>query len=138
MLELKKCEKVIVELSSAGGEDYTSLAFYSRIKQSPCFIHIHAIGLVASAAVLILAAGDKKTMAREGWAMVHESSEDLSGEVHEIERAAAQLRRMEDQAVRLLELNTHTSAADWMKYHKETTFFNADQCLKLGLVDEVI
>src|ERR1700726_3970022 len=63
---------VNVELSSEGGDTYAALAFFDRIRNSDLSIHITVFGPCFSAAVLILAAGDKRSMGRSAWVMTHE------------------------------------------------------------------
>lgn len=141
--QLRKCEqdkveRVIIELTSEGGDPYTSLAFYSRIRESSCQIHVLARGYVASAAVLILAAGDYRLMSAETWVMVHEETEQLECEVHEAERAVKQMRKLEDQADRLLESRTTMDSDWWKQAHKETTYFDSTDCMEIGLIEEIV
>jgi len=131
-------EAVDVLLSSPGGDPHCALAISSLFRLSPAYITVHAIGNVASAAVLILAYGDKRLMAKESWVMVHEDSAELSGEVKDLERESRYLRRMENQWTALLASVTKTTAEDWTKLHKATTYLSAAECLKLGLIDEVV
>jgi ATP-dependent Clp protease protease subunit len=137
-LESGKTKKVTVELFSHGGDAHAALAFYSRIINSPCTITIRAMGYVASAAVLILAAGDHRIMAKEAWVMVHEDSGELSGDVVSLEREARQMRQLETQWARLLAERTDISAGEWTEMHKETTFLTAGDAWDMGLVDEVL
>lgn len=133
-----KDEEIVIELSSDGGDAHVALAFAARIRLSPFNITIMAMGNVASAAVLVLASGDKRIMSKECWAMVHEDSAELSGTVVDLERESAQLRKMETQWCSLLAEKTHTKADVWNKMHKKTTYLQANECLKLGLIDGVI
>lgn len=137
--EAKKVRDVFVELSSVGGHAYDALAFYSRMRLSPCNITVLAYGLVASAAVLVLAAGDRRLMTKEAWVMVHEDSvHKFSGDVEEVEKAAKQLRVSEDQWNVLLEDRTGTVWSHWEKLHKAEVFLTAMTCLNLNLVQEIV
>lgn len=127
-----------VEISSEGGEAYAALAYFDRIRNSPCEVNITSYGLVASAAVLILAAGTKRRMGKSAWIMVHEDSGDFSGDTSSYERDAKHLRRMEDQWNILLERVTFIGRAKWSVLHKATTYLCARECLDLGLIDEII
>lgn len=129
---------VRMELSSAGGSAYDAIAFYERIRLSPCDVHITAIGYVASAAVLVLAAGDVRQMTENSWVMVHEDSGKLTGNTVELEREAKHMRRLETQWTNLLQSRTKKSSSSWGAMHKNTTYLNAHECKALGLVDEVI
>lgn len=131
--------KVVVELSSGGGDSYAALAFYTRIRSSCKPITVEAYGYVASAAVLILAAGHDRRIAKDSWVMVHEDTiSELSGDVTALERETRQYRNLENQWNDLLAKHTITSADEWARMHKATTYLTANQCLALGLVNEVI
>lgn len=134
----KKGTIITIEINSGGGGTYDALAFAAKIRRCSIPIHVVAYGLVASAAVLILAAGHKRYMTKEAWAMVHEDSAKLKGNVVDLEREAGHLRRMEDQWADLLAEVTATDAEFWKQLHKKTTYLSASECLNLGLVDEVI
>ena len=129
---------VQISLISSGGDAQAALAYYDLIKaHGSCYIV--ATGYVASAAVLILAAGKKRYMTKNAWVMVHEESvTELAGDVRAIEREARQLRRYEDQWARILASVTNASAEQWTELHKAETFMMAEQCLAYGLIEEII
>ena len=131
-------EEVLIELSSPGGDSYAALAYASAIRKYSYDLTVEAYGLVASAAVLVLAAGGIRLMNKESWVMVHENSGTLEGNVLELEREAGQLRRLEVQWAEILASVTKTKAEVWTALHKETTYLSAEQCLALGLIDRII
>lgn len=139
ILEEESKKDIIVELSSAGGIALDAIAFSSRMRISPCKFVIHAHGLVGSAAVLILACGDKRIMSRESWLYVHEDQNAKVAEsTTEKEKAAKQMRAFENQWCQLLEFYTKTSFEVWADLHRKDIFIPAEECVKLGIVDEVI
>lgn len=131
-------EPIVIELSSGGGVAYDGLAFYSRIRLSPCGFIIMAYGLVASAASIILMAGDVRIMTKESWFMVHEDSGGVEGEVNVMEREIKHMRRMEEQWNCILTKHSKVTKGVWEKMNKETTYLTAQQCLSLGIVDLII
>lgn len=134
----KKVDEVIIELSSEGGIAYDALTIAGRMRSSNLGIHVRAYGLVASAAVIILAYGCYRTMTEESWVMVHEDSGDATGSVSELEAKVAHARRMEIQWYKLMANSTHISAEKWARLHKATTYLSAEESLKLGLIDEIV
>lgn len=139
-LEYSQEEEITVELMSEGGDAYTAFAFYERIKNSPIHINIRATGFVASAAVLVLAAGDKREMTKLAWAMVHEDggveTEGLA--VFEMEREVKHMRTLELQWNEVLSSVTKISAAEWEVLNKKTTYLTPEACLNLGLIEEIV
>lgn len=135
VLERPPFRPVQLHLISDGGDAYSALAFYDRIMVSPCPVHVHAYGLVASAAVLILAAGAKRYMGKSSWVMVHEDHGDTSGNVSYLEIETAHLRSMENQWNDLMAKHTTIDAPGWAKLHKRTTYLSYADCISAGLVD---
>jgi ATP-dependent Clp protease, protease subunit len=136
--ERQNCKVIDVELSSGGGTAMDALAFASRMRLSNCGIRVTAYGLVASAATLVLAAGDYRLMTKEAWVMLHEDSGKVKGSVSELEKQSKHLRRMEDQWNNLMASHTNVDTKTWAKLHKETIYLNPEQCLRMGLVDKII
>lgn len=127
-----------ITLISPGGDAQVALAYFDRIQASPLKVNIIATGIVASAAVLILAAGHTRRMTKNAWVMVHEESGDISGDVHSIEKEVAHWRRLETQWTKLLASVTVTSAEQWAELHKKETYITPEQCLAYGLIEDII
>lgn len=136
--EQDEIEPIEIELYSFGGEAYSALAFAARMRNSRCHLVVRAHGLVASAAVIILAAGKHREMTKEAWVMVHEDAGEHEGSVTMLEGLAVHARRLELQWNQLLEELTGTTAKKWMDLHAATTYLNAKQCLRLGLIDRIV
>ena len=136
--EAESSQPVEFELCSGGGDAYIALAFAARMRTSPCQITVTVYGACQSAAVLILAAGNKRAMTKESWVMVHEDHGEISDKVTLMEVETHHLRAMEDQWAKLLAELTKASAKKWAKLHKETTYLTPEQCVKLGLADEIV
>ncbi len=117
-----------------------ALAFYDRIRASKSNIIITAYGLVASAAVIILAAGDTRRMGKNAWVMVHEDTVvlDEDSRVTKAEGAIRSARALEDQWNNIMASRTKTAALMWGNYHQAEKYFSARECLKLGLIEEIV
>lgn len=139
-LESESRDTIYIELTSYGGDAMSALAFFDRIRVSPCIVSITVLGLVASAATLIFAAGDNRIMSRSSWIMVHEDQPGSTKNmvVHQVEKAVKHSRRLEDQWNELLASVTLTSAAKWAELNKEESFLSAKECVRLGLADKIL
>ena len=131
-------ETITIELSSEGGDAMAALAYSTRIRRCKTPIIIIAYGLVASAAVLILASGERRLMAKEAWVMVHEDSGVLEGNTSSLERQVKHMRRLENQWNKLLAEYTTTEAEEWDFLALNETYLCAGECRDLGLVDKII
>lgn len=139
--EKRRPKMITVEIVSEGGSPYLALAFISRMRLSPVKFRTVANGRVASAATLILAAGDWRQMTSEAWVMVHEDSDELSGTVTQMEKDLKHLRGMEDQWNTLL--SGFSKGKSTKRYfdqlHAEgDVHLTPEECLDIGLIDEVI
>jgi ATP-dependent protease ClpP protease subunit len=139
-LEAQKNKPIHIVLMSDGGDSNVALAFHDRIKMSPCKISITGIGLVASAAVLILIAAEDRSMTRNSWLMVHD---DTPGSlknlrVSQVEKELKDLKQMEEQWNILMAEATNQPAAMWDVLHKQETYLSAEKCLELNVIKEIL
>ena len=129
-----------IELMSHGGDAMVALAFYDRIRKLKGNVTIAAFGMVASAAVIILAAGDRRYMGKNAWVMVHDDTtlvtEDMR--VSQAEKELKNSRRFENQWCKILEERTGVSAETWSYLHENETHLDAQECKKYGLIHKVL
>ncbi len=133
-------EDISIVLSSDGGMSSVAFAMYDRIKMSPCNVNVVGTGLVASAAVLILAAGKHRSLTSNAWVMVHDDTTAIrkSDRIVHAVKAVKQGRRVERQWNRLMAQNSKTPDWYWDKLHQKETHLTPAQCLRLGLIEEII
>ncbi len=130
---------VCVELTSGGGDAEVALAMANRLRTGLLEITVAIRGYAHSAAVLPLAYAKHRVMAKEATVMVHEDSvHKFSGTVSEFEKHAQHLRRMEDRWCQFMAYATTTPKETWALLHKNETYLSAEECLALGLIDEII
>lgn len=140
MQEIGLEDTIYIELCSHGGDAMIALAIYDRIRLYPGEVIINAFGTVQSAAVLILAAGDKRLMAKNAWVMVHEDTTFASkhDRVTQVEKIAFVSRQFEEQWNKLLSSRTGTPASHWGDLHTEEVYLTAAECKTLGLIDKIM
>ncbi len=131
---------ITIELSSHGGDAMIAIAIFDRIRLHKGEVTVIAIGPVFSAAVLILAAGDKRLMTKNSWVMLHEDTvvvdEDMR--VSQVERQSKNARLLEEQWNRLLASKSRRINDFWRNSHVIETYMTADECKECGLVDKVV
>jgi ATP-dependent protease ClpP protease subunit len=135
-----------ISLYSHGGISFGALALYDYIqelKKMGYAFNITGYGLVASAATLILAAGDKRYMTKNSWLMVHEDSLEASGAhkhemIHQVEKKIAVMRKLEEQWNLILEQATGTTVEVWKHLHQNETYLTAQEALELNIIQEVL
>jgi len=131
-------KRITIELSSQGGSQYVALAICGRFRSCGAPIEVRAYGAVMSAATLILAAGHVRKIAPETWVMLHDSDEKAKGTAERMMRQIKQSLREEDQWAELLEQFSKTPRTIWRNLSRKYTYLDANQALKLGIVDEIM
>lgn len=125
-------DPIYIDLHSHGGEAASGLAIYGRIRACPCLIYTEAYGTASSAATIILAGSDFRSMGLDTWFMVHDNP--TKPKKHE----RTQYEREEQQWAEILELHSLLPASEWRKMSKKTTYLNPAQCLQYGIVDAIM
>lgn len=138
-LEKESRKGIIIKLNSLGGSVYEALAIVGRMKKSPCHVTVEGYGAVMSAATLILAAGDKRKLSHLAWFMHHEASiEPDQSRTSELVALAKQLEREDKQWAKTMAEYTNKDSRFWLKHGTHIdAYFDADELLKLGVIDEV-
>jgi ATP-dependent protease ClpP protease subunit len=136
-LEFADSKSVVVRITSHGGDPDIALAIAGLLKTYPGKVTTEVYGQCYSAATLIFAAGAKRRMQKYAWVMVHEGSEDVSGNASSIKHYAKNMERSEAHWNGILQELTGTEAKVWEKLNEKDTYLNAEECLKLNLATEI-
>lgn len=133
-LEACKGKKIIVHLNSGGGSVFDALAIMNTMRQRGN-ITVSIEGVAASAASLIAMGGSRITMADNALMMTHAPSVGLLGyyDAEELTQIQKQLTAVESSIVQTYSTRVKDAAA----LVAEETWFNAQEALKLGLIDEI-
>ena len=137
--DMQKVKDCILVINSEGGSVYDALMLYDYIRTRKYNVHTIGMGLIASAAVPILACGDTRSITEEAWVMLHEGSTKL-GRVtaSEMQKQIVQERKLEHQYCRLLARHSKANIEEWATICKEETYLTGKETYQLGLVDQVI
>lgn len=131
---------IVLEICSEGGCLYAALAISGRIRNSDLEIYTLGYGQIMSSAVLILASGDKRYMSPEAWVMLHETQHSIKASSKNLRREAKQAQREELQWATLLsELSKGAkSPEEFLTASNSIVYLTAEECVKMGLVDELV
>lgn len=130
---------VHLHICSHGGDVYCALAMLGLMKAAGCDIHTYGFGEIASAATIILAAGDRRFVSNYAHFMHHEGSYDIDGRHSQIKAAVKQHEREEQQWATLMEKFTKKPKQFWLKEGMGVdVYFTPHQLVELGVADEVI
>ena len=94
-------------------------------------------GIVASAATYILMSGNNSRMSKNSWFMIHNVSGFAYGDVNEVERQAATLRKFNDATRDFYADATGIRKEDITKMMNAETWLTADEAKEKGFITEV-
>lgn len=131
---------VTVKISSPGGDVYSALAIVDLLCSSNCYIHTVGLGHIFSAATLILACGDKRSIGRRSFVMHHEASFYTEGRYSDVEDFLKQAQKEEELwAESMVEFTEYGDAKFWKEQaHKRDWYLDSTEAVTYGIVDEVI
>lgn len=141
-LAFSTLEEVHVFITSNGGLIMPFMALYEAlnlIRVSDKKLITVATGYVASAAVPLFLAGTERLIFNTAHLMVHEGSDIISGSFSRLSQEVENFNKIEKVYFKILAENSHLTEAEWRDkvLHKDV-YFNAQECVKLGLADKII
>jgi ATP-dependent Clp protease protease subunit len=130
-------------INSPGGDAFSGLALADQIEraQNNGFkITAYASGIIASAAVPVLAVCDVRITAPGTIFMVHEAAlwkwpgRETASDIQSQNELMVLLR---DRYISKLVSNTKLSNKEWRVMEKKTTWFSSERAIEIGLVDRI-
>jgi len=127
-------------INCPGGSVTATLAIYDTMLYMECPISTYCMGLAASGAAIILAAGtkNKRFALPNSKVMIHQPWGQVGGQVSDIEIQALEI---EKERTRLNEILAYHTGQPFERIAAETDrdrYFTAQEAKEFGLVDEVI
>jgi len=142
--ELEDADDIEFFISSSGGsvnEMFTIYDLMELVKKNRD-IATFGYGKIASAAVLLLAAGTKgkRHMAKHARLMMHHCSSNASGTHPNVRSNYNELKKVEDMMVQVLSAHSSLSAGEIFNILSNNTdeYFSAEEVLEMGIVDKII
>lgn len=132
--------EITMLINSPGGEINSGLALYDVMKSLSCPIRTVCVGLAASMAALLFAAGGQRDILPHGRVMIHDPlySSGPGGSALAVQQASNRLMACRKEICSILAGCTGKSLRQiYQKTHKDT-YFNAEQAVAFGLADRVV
>ena len=132
--------QITCRINSGGGDIFAAVAIYTQLKMHAAKIICVIDGLAASAATLILMAGDVIQMPTGAMIMIHDPLAVLMGmyKSEELAKQADTLDTIKESIVAIYTERTGTSKAKLADMMAEETWMTADQAIELGFADQKI
>lgn len=139
-LEAEDPEKdIYLYINSPGGIVYSGLAIYDTMQYVRPDINTICIGMAASMAALLLAAGAKGKRAALPYSriMIHQPSGGAQGQAAEIEIAAREILHLREVTNQILANHTGQQADKVARDVERDFFMSAEEAKAYGLVDKL-
>lgn len=127
-----------VHLQSLGGELMPSFYVCDFIKELDTPVHIYIDGFVASAASLISVCGKKRIMTEHSFMLIHQLSSQSSGKFNEMKDEMKNLDFFMDNLKDIYLSNSKMSPEKLDQLLATDIWISAQDCLEMGLIDQII
>jgi len=129
-----------IYINSPGGSVTAGLAIYDTMQYVKCPISIVCVGLAASMAATLLAAGShgKRFALPNSEILLHQVMGGVTGEAIEIEITAKQIVKIKDKLNKILAKHTKQPLARVEKDTDRDFYLSAEEAKEYGIIDEVI
>ena len=139
-LDRKSRKDICLFINSPGGSVSDGLAIYDLMQESRCDIVTVAIGLAASMASFLLAAGTKgkRYALKNAKIMLHQPSGGAEGQATDMEITVREIQKLKKE---LYEIIAHHSGQPFEQVEKDSDrdhWFTAEEAKAYGMIDEVL
>lgn len=127
-------------INSPGGSVSAGLAIYDTMQYIKCPVSTICVGLAASMASVLLAAGakGKRLALPNSEVMIHQVMGGAEGQASDIKIRAEHILKIKDKMNKILATHTGQKIAVIEKDSDRDNFMSADEAMKYGLIDKVI
>jgi ATP-dependent protease ClpP protease subunit len=130
-------DEITVHLNSPGGDIFDGLAIYQSLKDHSAKVTVKVDGLAASIASVIAMAADTLVMAPKATMMIHDGWSVGVGNASELRKLADVLDKQSEIIASVYADRSGQPSDFWRDRMRDETWYNADEALAAGLIDEV-
>ena len=127
-----------LHINSGGGSLISGIASMDTILRCKVPVYTYVDGFAASAATFLSIVGNKRFISRHSYMLIHQLSSNFWGKYSEFQDAKQNLDLMMDTIKNVYKKYTKVPVRKLNEILKHDLMWNAETCLKYGLVDEII
>jgi ATP-dependent Clp protease protease subunit len=133
-------EDIRLYINSPGGEVTSALAIYDTMQYVKADVSTICIGMAASAAAILLAAGakGKRMVLPNGEVMIHQVMGGTEGQATDIDIHAKHILGIKKKLNEIMAKHTGQSTEKIEKDAERDYFMSAEEAKKYGIVDKVV
>ncbi|KEP68411.1 peptidase [Thioclava dalianensis] len=129
---------VTVNINSPGGDFFEGLAIYNQLREHKGEVTVRVLGMAASAASVIVMAGDQILMARASFLMIHNTWVLAAGDRHAFREVADWLEPFDEAAVSIYAARTGIDAKALAAMLDKETWIGGDSAVDQGFADDLL
>ena len=135
-----RTQEIHFYINCPGGSVTATLAIYDTMQFLECSISTYCMGLAASGAAIILAAGTKgkRYCLPNSKVMIHQPWGEVGGQISDIEIQANEITKERHRLNEILAKHTGQPMPAIEKETERDRYFGAEEAKAFGLVDEVL
>ena len=140
-LESEDPEKeIMLYINSPGGVVYSGLAIYDTMQHIRSPISTMCVGMAASAAAVLLAAGQKgrRVALPNSRILIHQPHGGARGQASDIEIQAREVRHLKDTLVRILSTASGKPRETLIADMDRDNYMSAADAKEYGLIDDIL
>lgn len=132
--------EVKLYINSPGGSVTAGMAIYDTIQYIKCDVSTICVGMAASMAAVLLAAGskEKRFALPNSEIMLHQVMGEAGGQAVEIEISARHIIKIRDKINRILSKHTGQDLKSIEKDSDREFYLEAEKAKEYGIIDEII
>lgn len=127
-----------LHINSYGGDLYGAFAAIDIIRTLQTPVHSYIEGVAASAATIISCVCDKRYIYKHAQMLIHQLTTLMWGKFASLEDEFTNCKKAMDVIKNIYKDNSKISKKDLNEILKHDLWWDADYCLKVGLVDKVL
>ena len=127
-----------LRISSYGGEVFAALSTIDTIRSLKTKVHTFVEGNAASAGTLMSVIGNKRTIGKHSFMLIHQVSGGHYGNFEQLMDGMDNTKKLMEIIKTIYKKYTKIPMKELDQILKRDIWFDADLCLKYGLVDEII
>ena len=135
-----KNQEIHMYINSPGGSVYATLAIYDTMQFLECPIATYCMGMAASGAAILLAAGSKgkRYALPNSKIMIHQPWGQVGGQISDMEIQANEFTKDRQRLNEILAKHCGQSVERVAQETERDRYFSAFEAKEFGLVDEVV
>ncbi len=135
-----ECNIEIIFNSPGGGviDGMALYDYFQALRRAGHKLTTVTFGMAASMAGILLQAGDVRVIGAESYVLIHEISTGAIGKIGEIEDVVEFTKKIQKRVLAIFALRSKKPVSYFEKHwRRKDWWLDSDECVKLGIVDEV-